>query len=85
MLDLIEDTEARGELLAGIETFQGEDRARGLEDQADLRLATGRARARLLRQRGKAARTASFFNAAGTLLQGASTFQQAPAKTKVTR
>lgn len=72
VLDLIEDAEVRGEILAGTETFKGEQRARSILDRRDARTASASARARTLRKGGKAAFTQSLFKAAGTVLSGAS-------------
>lgn len=74
VLNILEDTEARGEFLALTEFGKGENRARGLIDQSKATLAGGEARERLLRRRGRAAKTAGYIGAAGTVLSAASTF-----------
>lgn len=55
-----EDIAGRGEYESLMEMYKGENRARGLEDKA---MAS--------RMSGDAARTGSYFNAAGTIIKGA--------------
>lgn len=72
ILDIIEDTETRGEVLAGAEIFKAEQKARGILDQADARRVSARGKADVLRKKGKAAQTSARFQAAGTVVGGIS-------------
>ena len=63
VVKLGEDIASRGEYQSLMDMYQGENRARGLQDQATAD-----------RLSGKAAQTGSYFSAAGTIASGAGSF-----------
>lgn len=79
IVKLGEEIASRGEYESLMEMFKGENRARGLEDQATASRMTGEAAL----AEGKAKQKASYLSAAGTLIGGASsmykTYNKIPA------
>lgn len=67
VLGLASGIAGRGEYESLLEMYKGENRARGLEDQAIASRMTGEA----LKAEGEAKKKASYFSAAGTLIGGA--------------
>jgi hypothetical protein len=73
VLSLTSEIAGRGEYQALAELYAGENRARGLEDQAAARRYEGKAKAYAAERSGTASRIGSVLGAGGTILSGAGT------------
>ena len=71
ILDLIEDTAGRGKYLKDIEIYGGEERARGLEDQAQVATYNAKVRADAAKRKGKNLYIGSILDSAATGFKGA--------------